>query len=132
MQRDVIPGACACGAVRFEIERPTNWCAHCHCGMCRRAHGAPYVTWVSVAEAQLRLTAGDAEIGRRESSPGASRWFCRACGSPFLFRSTRWPGEVHIARALLPDDEDLPVQVHGFTADRAPWVALPDDGLPRK
>ena len=131
MTRQTIPGGCFCGAVRFEIDRPIKWCAHCHCSMCRRAHGAPYVTWVSVPEAQFRVVAGEADVAERESSPGAHRAFCRACGSPFRFRSVKWPGEVHVARALLADDEELPAGVHAFTAGRAAWVALPDDGLPR-
>ena len=38
-------GACLCKAVQFEVTPPTKWCAHCHCTMCRRAHGAPVVTW---------------------------------------------------------------------------------------
>jgi hypothetical protein len=31
---------CLCGAVRGRIARPSRWVAHCHCSVCRRAHGA--------------------------------------------------------------------------------------------
>jgi hypothetical protein len=48
---DTAVGACLCGAVQFELQLPATWVAHCHCTMCRRAHGAAFVTWVSVPTA---------------------------------------------------------------------------------
>ena len=57
-------GGCLCGAVRFEITLPSKWCAHCHCSMCRRAHGAGVVTWFGVPEDRFRITAGE-ELGAR-------------------------------------------------------------------
>jgi hypothetical protein len=124
-------GACLCGAVRYEIQPPTKWCAHCHCSMCRRAHGAPYVTWVGVPEAQFRLTEGEPLLGRHASSAAATRSFCSRCGTPMLFASTRWPGEVHVAVATLLDPLDRAPQAHVFWSDRLPWVVC-EDGLPRR
>ena len=40
-----VSGGCLCGAVRFTAKLPSKWCAHCHCSLCRKAHGAGYVTW---------------------------------------------------------------------------------------
>ena len=37
---DRVGGSCLCGAVRFEVTLPSKFCAHCHCGNCRKAHGA--------------------------------------------------------------------------------------------
>ena len=58
-----VEGGCLCGAVRFSLELPSKWCAHCHCSMCRRAHGAGYVTWgqVQAAIAALHCQAEAAE-----------------------------------------------------------------------
>ena len=38
-------GSCLCGEVGFVAALPSKWVAHCHCSRCRRAHGAPFVTW---------------------------------------------------------------------------------------
>ena len=54
-----VTGSCLCGAVRFSARLPSLFCAHCHCSMCRRSHGAGYVTWFAVPRARLRLDAGD-------------------------------------------------------------------------
>ena len=126
-----VDGACLCGAVRFAIELPTKWCAHCHCSMCRRAHGAAFVTWVGVAEAQFRITAGEGELASYRSSPPAQRQFCRVCGSPLLFRSARWPGEVHVAAASLLGPIDRAPAAHVFWSDRVAWLHV-EDGLPRR
>lgn len=99
--------------------------------MCRRAHGAPFVTWLSVPRDQFRITRGDVDLAWFRSSPPAKRAFCQRCGSPLLFESERWPGEIHIARAAIPGEVDRAPQVHAFFSDRAQWLELHDD-LPKR
>src|SRR5262249_8230713 len=40
-------GGCLCGAVRYEIRGKPREVSHCHCATCRRAAGAPVVTWAT-------------------------------------------------------------------------------------
>ncbi|MGH8286041.1 MAG: GFA family protein, partial [Steroidobacteraceae bacterium] len=40
----MIRGSCLCGGVRFEIDGPVGRASHCHCSMCRKAHGAAFGT----------------------------------------------------------------------------------------
>lgn len=131
MSHIVVPGACLCGAVAFELELPTKWIAHCHCSMCRRAHGAPYVTWVGMVSEQVRVTSGSEHLERYRSSPGGGRCFCRLCGSSLFFEHERWAGETHVALANMLGELDREPQVHAFFSDKAPWVHV-DDGLPRR
>lgn len=125
-----VPGSCLCGAVRFDIRLPTKWIAHCHCSMCRRAHGAGFVTWVGVDAERFIVLAGEAELRRYGSSPSAVRSFCGTCGSPLLFQSDRWAGEIHVARASIPGPLDREPQAHAFFSDKAHWISV-NDGLPR-
>ena len=122
-----LEGRCLCGAVRFEVGLPVKWTANCHCSMCRRAQGAPYVTWVGVHAEKFRIVAGEDVVVRYRSSEWASRRFCSRCGSPLTFEGDRWPGEVHVTRALLPDAAPLVPQAHAYWDSRAPWVELHDD-----
>lgn len=117
---------CLCGAVELELTLPSLWCAHCHCSMCRRAHGAPFVTWVGFPEASVRVLKAEA-LRRYASSADAARSFCGACGTPMLFESTRWAGEVHVARACIEGELDREPRAHVFVSDKAPWVHLGDD-----
>ncbi len=69
-------------------------------------------------------------LTRYRSSDVATRSFCSACGSTLFFESTRWAGEIHIARATFEGDIDHPVQAHAFFEDRAHWWPI-TDGLPK-
>jgi hypothetical protein len=127
----VAQGGCLCGAVRFALRLPTRWIAHCHCTLCQRAHGAAFVTWVSVDAARFALDVRDDALAWYASSPQGERGFCRQCGSPLLFRSSRWPGEVHVARANIEGPLDRLPQMHGFYDTHVDWFTV-NDGLPRK
>lgn len=126
-------GSCQCGAVRFSVDFPSKWVAHCHCSMCRRAHGAAFVTWVGMDEGRARIEDGEGTLRWYASSPGAERGFCSRCGSMLFFRSARWPGELHVVRANFDDEVDRAPQAHVFYDSHVDWVALDAaDGLPRK
>lgn len=122
-------GACLCGRTRFHFRPPSLWCAHCHCQMCQRAHGAAVVTWVGVAEEQFALDAGE-QLRWYRSSEEAERGFCQVCGSTLFFRSSRWPGEVHIVRSNLEGEIDREPSGHAYWDSHVEWLEL-GDTLPR-
>lgn len=126
-------GSCLCGAVRFDAELPSKWVAHCHCSLCRRAHGAAFVTWVGMDASRVQLDDAQQQLRWYASTPGAERGFCSHCGSMMFFRSERWPNELHLARALFTGPVDREPQGHVFWGDHVEWAAVdPADGLPRK
>ena len=118
-------GRCLCGKVRFSVELPTLWCAHCHCGWCRQAHGAAYVTWFGVPAERCRYDSGQDRVRTYQSSPPSRRSFCGSCGTTFLFESSTWPGETHIALATMTDAIDREPQRHVFTEHRVSWATVP-------
>lgn len=128
---DSVLGHCLCGAVRFSARLPSKWVAHCHCTYCRRAHGAPFVTWAGFRSEDVSLDPDSQQPTWYESSPGAQRGFCPRCGSPMLFTSTRWPGEMHIARALIQGELDRAPSAHVFYETHVPWLEVLDE-LPKK
>lgn len=130
MSAQEVTGQCLCGAVRFVITLPTKWCAHCHCSMCRRAHGAAFVTFCGVQAGQLRLVAGEDALVRYASSSAARRSFCGKCGSTLFFEGERWPDEVHVVRANIDGEIDRAPQVHCYFDRHVDWVELADT-LPR-
>ncbi|MEJ2400889.1 MAG: GFA family protein [Xanthomonadales bacterium] len=125
-----VHGGCLCGAVRFEIDLPSKWCAHCHCSMCRRAHGAGYVTWVGFDSGHFKLLSGDHHLKWYESSPGARRGFCTECGSAMLFESARWPDETHVALGCIEDPIDRVPEANAYVEAHVDWMPL-DDSLTR-
>jgi hypothetical protein len=123
-------GACLCGRVRFELHMPTLVCVHCHCSMCRRAHGAGYVTWVRLAKDQLHFLSGQELLSWYRSSDHATRSFCGHCGSTLFFETTQSPETVDVVLANLEGTIDRDPQLHIYFDDRVDWVEVADD-LPR-
>jgi hypothetical protein len=125
-----VTGSCFCGAVRFRITLPTRFCAHCHCSMCRRAHGAGYVTWIAVGQSAFSLEKGTDVLVRFASSEHGTRSFCGRCGSSLFCESTHRPDEIDIVLANLEGEIDREPGAHIYFDDRASWVRV-EDGLPR-
>ncbi len=130
MGEQTIPGACLCGAVRFEVDGPLERVAHCHCSICRRAHGAAFVTWAALPEARVRVTAGEDRLERYRSSEIGTRSFCRTCGSSLFCTLTTHPGVVDVAIGCLDPAHGAVPRAHLFWDDRAGWIEV-GDSLPR-
>lgn len=124
--RDV--GGCLCGAVRFSVAAEPLWSAYCHCESCRRATGAPVAAFVGFGEDAVRFK-GDA---RRlfSSSSGVERSYCGNCGTPLSYRSTRWPGEIHLYTPTFDNPAGYPPTFHVHWAEKLAWLCIMDS-LPK-
>lgn len=72
------PGACLCGAIRYEADAADRL-LHCHCSLCRKHHGAPFATFVEALK--LRWLAGEGALLAYPSSSTRTRRACVTCGS---------------------------------------------------
>jgi len=123
----MIEGSCLCGSIRYLAEKPKAPMVHCHCQMCRKAHGSAFSTILPVEQAGFRWTCGEALLAHYQSSPGKRRWFCTRCGSQLI--STRDADAVSLLlRAGCIDGgfDGQPV-AHGWTDFMAPWYSIEDD-----
>ncbi len=48
-----------------------------------------------------------------------------------LFVSQRWPGEMHVARALITEELDREPSAHVYYETHVPWLEI-NDALPKK
>ena len=130
---DRVTGSCFCGVVSFEIDLPTLFCGHCHCSMCRRPHGAPYVTWVGVPPQQFRVTAGADHLRTYASSSDGRRQFCNECGTQLFCWHEGEDGETRlmdVTLASLHEAIDRNPEAHFYYDSRAPWTEV-NDSLPK-
>ena len=74
-------GSCLCSTVRWSFDGALESMTHCHCEMCRKAHGAPFATYAIGSGEHFRFGQGEDAIAQYESSPGFVRAFCSCCGS---------------------------------------------------
>ena len=94
--------------------------------MCRKTHGAGYVTWVGFEADQVKFNRGEDQLNWFDSSKGAQRGSCKNCGSSLFFRSERWAGELHIALGCMDDVIDLQPQANVFFDQHVDWMPIDD------
>jgi hypothetical protein len=98
--------------------------------MCRRAHGAGFVTWVGFPRESVTIEAGEDLLVRYRSSVKATRSFCRRCGSTLFFESEHWPDELHVTLANLDAADGLEPQAHAYWSSRVAWADWRGKDLP--
>ncbi len=126
----MIRGSCLCGSIRYEVRGPLGPASHCHCSMCRKAHGAAFGTYARVQKADFILISGAEDITSYQSSPEVTRTFCRHCGSTLQFiRATR-PNAFALALGTLDDDPTVRPSIHIHIETKVPWLDI-NDGLPQ-
>ena len=120
-------GQCLCGFVSYEAQGTPKQETSCHCSLCRRSAGAPFVSWFTVRRDDFRVTSGEPATFR--SSDHATRAFCPRCGTQLTFQSTHFPDEIDVTICSLDEPELVRPRDHTFASSRLSWDLL-GDGLP--
>jgi len=120
-------GKCLCGSVSWTISGQPETSSHCHCQMCRKAHGAAYGTYYVVTRENFCWTSDHNTILDYRSSPVLNRSFCKVCGS--VTPNADDTGQFMYVPAGAHDDGPL-IQAHIFVTSKAPWLDI-NDKLPK-
>ena len=113
-----------CGAIAFTWHGKPRFVGDCVCESCRRAHGASAVAWFGGPAEQFSIDQGESELHWYQSSVESERGFCQSCGTRFLFRSSKWPNEIHVAVANLHAPHDLVSGGVAFKDELPDWTAM--------
>ena len=119
-------GGCLCGAIRYRASKAPQWAAHCHCGMCRKAHGSAFASYLAVRQDSLRIVEGDSLVTSYRSSQNVERKFCARCGSNLLFvpKGSEW---MAVAMGILDDEPGATPTAHLHYDSRPKWADIPED-----
>ncbi|MDY0882930.1 GFA family protein [Dongia soli] len=120
-------GECLCGAVRYEIQGILSPPSACHCGMCRRHHGALGV-FTGAPVTAFRIHGAD-HVGWYRSSPEAERGFCRQCGSKLFWRQID-SDRLDVTMGSLHQPSGLHLDHHIWVAHRGDYYDIAD-ALPK-
>ena len=125
-------GGCLCGAVRYMANGEPALLRHCHCKMCQRASGSPFMTGVVFPEAAVNWLQGDRAF--YQSSMDYRRSFCPNCGGCLTHEGEGkvwlYVGSMDKPEALaMHPPRDLDAE-HIFVSEQIPWIRLEDD-VPR-
>jgi len=123
----MLTGGCFCRFVRYRVDAAPFDEANCHCTICRRTSGAPFVTWFSVPREAFTVTSG--ELSSFASSADGARTFCPRCGTPLTFAARDLPHEIDVTAASLDDPSRVTPHADIYVGTKLPWVML-DPNLP--
>ena len=121
-------GSCLCGDTVWEVSGAGEMAHHCHCSMCRKAHGTAFATAAGFDAGSFRYESGGDAVRWFESSRGTRRGFCGRCGSSVPGDPV--DGRVYVPLGALEGDPGCPPLAHIFVASKAPWHEI-HDALPR-
>lgn len=115
----IFTGGCQCGAVRYEMRAEDALADICHCRMCQRASGQPFMAFVKVKDESVRFTAGAPSVF--SSSNIAERGFCRDCGTPLTYRRFG-TGDINITLCSLDEPGRFAPAMQFGVQSKLAWV----------
>ena len=113
-----LTGGCQCGAVRYALTAPPTRPSVCHCRMCQRAGGAPYMAFVGVRRAEIEWMGTPKTFA---SSTHAERGFCAACGTPLTYQF-RGVDRISVTIPSLDDPEAVAPTMQNGVESRLSWT----------
>jgi hypothetical protein len=123
-RKTMLSGGCQCGAVRYAVLASPTHPSVCHCRMCQKAGGAPFMAFAGVRDQEFEFTRGVASIFR--SSDIAERGFCAACGTPLTYR-LRGSGRTSFTIGSLDDPSAVEPAKQFGVESRLGWMARLDE-----
>ena len=111
-------GGCQCGAVRYVLAAAPKATSICHCRMCQKAGGAPFMAFAGVKNADLAFTRG--APAKYASSEIAERGFCAACGTPLTYQM-KGGNSISVTIGSLDDPNLFPPRLQFGVETTLPW-----------
>jgi hypothetical protein len=95
-------GSCLCGAVEIEAKTLVTSVGACHCSICRKWSGGPFL---ALDGKQAVHMTGEDKVSRYASSDWAERAFCSQCGTHLFYRLKQTDQHMFSAGLFNVDDE---------------------------
>ena len=121
-------GSCLCGAVKYQVSAPLKAVSHCHCGKCRKAHGAAFATYASAPRSAVSISSSVEALKRFQSSPGITRQFCSNCGTSLFWSDANgaYADWISIAVGTLDTPFHAGKQRHTCVSEKVSWFKIED------
>jgi hypothetical protein len=115
-----LAGGCQCGAVRYRLMAEPTGVNVCHCRMCQKASGGPFMAFGGVRISEFIVT--DGAISTFLSSDIAERGFCGQCGTPLTYRGLGGD-RISVTLGSLDDPNEVEPTGQLGVESRVRWLA---------
>lgn|SRR5690554_196769 len=109
-----LTGSCLCGAVQLSVVQEHPSMGVCHCSICRKWAGGPFMSMECHQAPSIR---GEEHIGIFDSSEWAQRGFCKQCGTHLFYR-LKEGGFYALAAGLFPKSGNWPFTLEVFVDEK--------------
>lgn len=125
----VAEGGCACGAVHFRLTATPLIVHCCHCRWCQRESGAAFALNAMIETDHVIVMRGEPEPVEAPTNSGKGQLFvrCPSCKVALWSHYGGLSDDIASVRVGTLDEPDqMPPDVHIFTASKQPWLRLPE------
>ena len=116
-------GGCLCGQLRYVASEAPIGARICHCRLCQKAQGAPFLSQASFAKRSVKITG---RTQAHQSSPRLLRHFCPDCGTRLFVEPLDAPERLGVSLATLDEPNAIRPEMHIWTVARLDWVRFAD------
>jgi len=123
-----LTGHCTCGTIQYRLTSRPLFVHCCHCRWCQRETGTAFALNAMIEADRVELLSGMPEIVPTPSFSGKGQRIsrCPVCRVAVWSNYAGAGDAVRFVRVGTLDDPDqLPPDIHIFTASKQPWVQLP-------
>jgi len=116
-------GHCLCGRVSITAKKASNDVGACHCTMCRRWGGGPFMEIDCGADVAIH---GGDNVSVFDSSDWAERGFCGNCGTHLFYR-LKESGQHMVPVGLFEDSESLVFKGQVFVDEKPDYYEFANE-----
>jgi len=125
-------GGCDCRAIRYRMTSRPLFVHGCHCRWCQRESGGAFAINAMIEADRVELLAGEPMVVDTPSNSGKGQKIAR-CPTCHIALWSNYGGGGDTVRFVrvgtLDNPDQMPPDIHIFTASKQPWVVLPE-GVP--
>ena len=124
-------GACACGAVRYEVAGDPLLMHNCHCKGCQRLTGSAFKMGSYWPEDSVKIVSGSMTEYSRKADSGrtVTSQFCKICGTTVVTIAEAQPGRIGLAVGTFDDTTWITKPNNIYCTFKQEWHQLPADAL---
>jgi hypothetical protein len=125
-----LTGSCDCRYIRYRLESRPLFVHCCHCRWCQRESGASFALNAMIEADRVTQLGAEPDLIDTPSASGKGQKIAR-CPKCRIAVWSNYAGAGPFVRFIrvgtLEDPDQLPPDIHIFTASKQPWVILPSD-----
>ena len=128
-----LSGGCTCREIRYRLTSAPMIVHCCHCRWCQRETGASFALNALIEADRVQLLQGAPMVIATPSNSGRGQQItrCPICHIAVWSNYAGAGNKLNFIRVGTLDNPDqLPPDIHIFTASKQPWVVLPP-GMPQ-